>query len=298
MRSLTSSMLIWLVLVISFPTPSLTIANQENRAAAAVVNIAGFPASITDASVDSMIVSSSIEFDASNRSGETISELYFRVFIYDRKAKLVGSDEGIVIQPLSPGETRHCHSLIDPVVNEDEKVFVVVTKIKTTGGVWSINTQDVATNLKPNEKGPIELQVPLTHEFDLTLTKLDKTEILGSALEYLLNDSSSAKYLGDRTSLLLLRDNCELNSSKIGDATVRLLTSEQLQVIADKERRAVFLRCESFEVEGSRVSVLLLVNDRVARNTEQLRIPFRFNYRFICVKRDNRWVVERLYSYS
>jgi len=291
-------MLVWLVLVISFPAPSFDTANQENvRAAASVVNIAGFPASISDASVDSMIVSSWIEFEASNRSGESISELYFRMFIYDRKAKSVGTEDSIVIQPLSPGETRRCRALIDRVVNKYEKSFVVVTKIKTTGGVWFIDTQDVATNLKPNEKGPFELQVPLTHEFDSTLTKTDKTEILGSALKYLLNDSS-ARFLGDRTSLLLLRDKCELTSSKIGAAIVRVVTPEQLQVIADKEQRAVFLRCESFEVEGSRVSVHLLLNDLVAREAEKIRTPFRFNYRFVCVKRDNRWVVERLYSYS
>lgn len=298
MRSERLSSLGWLMLVISLSALSLPSVSQEKvRAEVSALNISGFPASITDASLNNLTISSWLEFEASNRSFESVSELYFRVLFYDRNGKFAGMEDGVVTEPLSPGESRRCRVLIPRVVNQYESSFIVLTKTKTTSGVWFINPQEIGESLTANTKGSIELQLPITHETDFTLTAADKSEILSSALRHLLNDPG-VKHMPRRTTPLLLRDTCEISSLTIRNAVAQFVTSAELQAIAEKKQRAVFLRCESFQVEGSRVLVQLVLNDLVARGAEKPRVPLRFNYKFICVKRDNKWVVERFFGYS
>lgn len=286
-------------LLIALPPVSLiSFGHQKVSMPIFAANVAGLPVSIFDASLTTMVVSSSIELELSNNLSESVSLLNFSVFIYDRNGRLAEIKEGLMNVVFPANQSRHYRTDIDRVVDPSETTFIVLTKIKTASGVWLTDTQGIGDKLKPNRSQRINLQAPVSYEPNVRLTATENTEILNSVLTNLLNDPRSSTYLEPGKRPFLLRESCGFALQGIDEKAVRLENLEDLQAIADRERRVIFLRCEPFEVEGSRVKVLLVLNDRIALSSATIRIPFRFNYRFVVVKRNKNWIVEKLYAYS
>lgn len=71
---------------------------QKNRSELSVLNVAGFPTQIIQASIESMIVSSWVEFEVYNTLPETIQELRLRILKYSN-SKLIGTADGVVTDP-------------------------------------------------------------------------------------------------------------------------------------------------------------------------------------------------------
>ena len=294
-RQLT--LLLALIGLTSFTALAVTIPQEGLRPPISVLNIDGFPVLLRNASLINMAVDSRIEMEVTNNLSESVLESHFRVLIYDKNAKLSATEDGFISDTVPAGESRHFRAEIGRSVNPPEKSFVILTKVRTPSGVWFIAEQQVLATLNPNSKPQANVSVPVNYEPDLALTSADKDEILRSVFTKLLNTPENEKHLGKSKRLLVLRDTCGIGLTK-HERAIEAVSEEQLQWIANREGRTLFIRCEPFEIEGSRVTVHLILNDRFAQGSERILVPFRFNYRFVCTKRHNKWVVEESFGYS
>jgi hypothetical protein len=270
-------------------------AMQKHRSALSVLNVAGLPTQIMQASIESMIVSSWVEFEVYNALPETVHELRLRIFKYSN-SKLMGTADGVVTDPVPVGNHRY-RVLVDLILERGTEAAVVLTKVRTNTGVWFIEPD--ALNNETGMKGPTsKLNNAVTYEPNLNLTTDEKTEILAVVLNQIARDPNQAKFLGDNRRMLVSRDDCSYPVQSSNTVPIEVLSLDEIQAIADKEQRAVYFRCGGVDVEGSRVRVHLVLNDRRARGGNPIVIPFRYNFDFVLLKNANKWVIEKSRGYS
>lgn len=65
----------------------------------------------------------------------------------------------------------------------------------------------------------------------------------------------------------------------------------ELLLLRARDRRV------AFDVEGSRVRLHLILNERLARGGNPITVPFKYNFEFVVLKHGNVWVVEKSDGY-
>jgi hypothetical protein len=291
-----------LVILISLSTPLCTAgasndrAMQKHRSALSVLNMAGLPAQIIQASIESMIVSSWVEFEVYNSLPETVQELRLRVFKYSN-SKLMGTADGVVTDPVPVGNHRY-RILVEVALDQGTEAAVVLTKVRTNTGVWFIEPNVLNNETKVRVGATSKLQTAVIYEPNISLTADEKTQILDAVLNRLARDPDQAKLVSNSRGILVSRHDCSYAKQLSAAVPVEVLSLDEIQTIADRERRAVYIRCGGFDVEGSRVRVHLILNDRLARGSKPIVIPFHYNFEFVLLKNGNKWIVEKSGGYS
>lgn len=254
---------------------------QRNRSVLSVANATELPAQVIHASIDSMIVSSSVQIEVYNTLPETIQELRFRILKYSN-SKVIETADGVVIDPVPPGNHRY-RTPVDITLDRGTQATLVVTKVRTNSGVWF--TEPDGLN-------------KVIYEPNISLTRDEKTEILGTVLNQLARDPNQARFIGNNRRLLVSREDCNDALHLPDTSSIEVLHLDAIQAIADRDQRAVYVRCGAFAVEGSRVNLHLTLNDRLARRGKQMRVPFRYNFQFVLLKKDGKWFIEKSDGYT
>jgi hypothetical protein len=244
-----------------------------------------------------MIVDSQIDLEVYNTLPETIQEFSLRILKYSN-SRLIETADGVVIDPVRAGNHRYRTS-VDVTLEPGTQATVVITKVKTSTAVWSIQPDVLDKEIQLKGGAPAKLQSAVTYEPNITLTAYEKSEILGIVLNQIARDPDKAERLGNTKRMLISREDCSCATGLSAVIPAQVLSLDEIQAIAEKEQRAVYIRCDEFKVEGSRVNVHLILNDRLARPAKPIIVtPFRYNFRFVLLKNGKNWVVEESDGYT
>lgn len=271
--------------------------SQKTRSPMSALNVSGLPTQIINASIESMIVSSWVNLEVYNTLPETIQELRLRVFKYSN-SKIIGTADGVVIDPVRAGSHRY-RTLVNVTLEPGTQAAVVITGVKTSTAIWSIQPEVLDKEVQVNGGATAKLQSAVTYERNITLTADDKAEILATVLNEIARDPDKAERLGNKHRMLISRADCSCATALSAAVPAEVLSLDEIQAIAEKEQRAVYIRCSEFKVEGSRVRVHLILNDRLARPPKPTIVtPFRYNFQFVLLKKGKNWVVEESEGYT
>lgn len=296
LRSLTVVILISLCRLPLLGSTPNDPAWQINRSVLSPLNVSGIPTHIIQASIESMIVSSWVEFEVYNPLREPVQELRFRILKYSN-TKLIGTADGVVRDPVPLGSHRY-RILVEVALDPGTQGTLIITKVRTSTGVWFIEPDVLTKETRAIEGATIKLHNAVTYQPNLKLTAAEKTEILAVVLNQIARDPSQSKLVGENRRLLVSRDDCSYATQLSDSVPVQVLSLDEIQAIADKEQRATYIRCGPFDVEGSRVRVHLILNDRLARGGRPVAVPFKYNFEFVLLKSAAKWVVEKSDAYS
>lgn len=294
-RTLSLFILISLFRLPFLATPTNDSALQKHRSALSVINVARLPAQILHASIESMIVSSWVELEVYNTLPETVRELHLRILKYSN-GKLIETADGVVNNPIPVGSHRY-RVLVQIALEPGTQASVLVTKVRTGTGVWFIQP-DVLSNSVKMKLGPGQLNDAVTYEPNINPTANEKTEILATVFKQLARDPNQVEFVGNRRRLLVSRDDCSYATRLSAEVPVEVLSLDEIQAIANKEQRVVYIRCVEFDIEGARVGVHLVLNDRRSVVGNPIVVPFNYNFEFVLLKNGNKWIVEKSNGYS
>jgi len=260
------------------------------------LNSSGLPVSIKAATAETEIVNSWLEFTVTNASSEEISELLLLVITLNSENQLVTAQAGFH-EPIGAGSTRKCGTLIDRPVGSSEQNFVLVTKARSDSGVWSVDVNDLAEKARLAVTRP-HVDFPSRYEPHTVLSKRDQTRIFELILKDMVTDPEKAANLGTTKRILIFKEDLNFALPKISSVQVTPVNFQEVQRIAEKEKRTVFLRLEPPRIEGTRVQIRIVLNDRERSTGERIIVPFRFSYLFTCIKSGEDWRIERSIGYS
>lgn len=130
--------------------------------------------------------------------------------------------------------------------------------------------------------GTSQLNDAVTYEPNINPTANEKTEILATVFKQLARDPNQIEFVGNRRRMLVSRDDCSYAKRLSDEVPVEVLSLDEIQAIANKEQRAVYIRCVEFDIEGSRVGVHLVLNDRRSVVGNPTVVPFNTTLNSCC----------------
>jgi hypothetical protein len=282
-------------------TPNLPTQKQSDQdvehTSIETLNSSGLPVSLKDATAENLIVNAWLEYTITNVSSEDLSDILLRIITLNSDQGIMSTEDAMVPGTVAPGSTRRYKTLIGRTFSRAERHFVLVLKAKSNSGVWSVDVADL------DQKARISLtrfdvDFPSRYEPNIVVTQRDHTRIVELILSDMLSDAKKLAWLGDGKRILILKDDLTFPLPTIANTKVAAVSIQEIQRVADKRNRAVFLRIEPPRVEGSRVLVRIVLNDREGRSRQKAGVPFRFNYLFTLIKSNDNWCVEGAIGYS
>ena len=278
--------------------PKARISSNSSTVALVPFNIKGMPVTIRSASARNSLDVSYLEYSVSNLSAEEVTKVDIQVFIVDADHKLLKVKEGTCLELIAPGATLSDTSEISSTIDHQRMSFVAVTRVVGRTGVWQIDPVKLekAVRARLNSQSDVELEVSC--ESHVTITKDDRSEIFKLILEAILSDERKAEHLQDRSNVILLSDGVDFNIPPLRDVSLVLSNLEEIQKFANAKGKIIYLIYRPFDVEGSRVFARMALRDRIGGKSRMIHVPFKYTFLFTCVKKDGRWIIEESTGYA
>ena len=260
-------------------------------------NPAGMPVKVNTAVAANRSTDAWLEFSISNVSQVQIAGTYLRVFVVDEDGKLITTVDGFSGDKIDAGMTLQSRVHIGEPIGQNGLSIVAVTKVVGKSGVWELDLSQLEKAVRANISRQSDVTLKVGFEPNRVVTDADRGEIFKLILEDLINDDEKSEKLKDHANVIVLRDDLHLDLPQIPNVKLSTLDLDEIQRIADKRGRLIYLIYRPFVVEGSRVLAKLSLRDQVARRPG-VYVPFRFTYLFTCVKKDGRWSIEKSLGYA
>jgi hypothetical protein len=113
----------------------------------------------------------------------------------------------------------------------------------------------------------------------------------------MISDKQKSERIPERGELLLLRSSIDFPLPELPDKKLVLASKEQIQEIADRDDRALFLIYEPLRVEGPDVFARIAIRDAVTRR-RGVFTQYKYTFVFRCVKKNDQWVFADAIGYA
>jgi hypothetical protein len=283
--------------LIGKPFHAFHLQARELKATVIPFNEAGMPVRVNAMVADNSSTGSWLVYSITNVSQEKIEGTYLRAFIVEVGGKLITTEDGFSVETIDAGTTLQSRIRIRRSIKQNGLSIVAVTKVVGDSGVWEVDNSELERAVKAMINRQPDVGLKVRFEPHTTVTDGDRSEIFKLILEDVTNDNEKSKKLKDDTNLILLRDNLDFDLPQIPNVIISKLDRDEIQKIADKRGKVIYLIYRPFVIEGSRVLARLSLRDEVARRPGTY-VPFKFTYLFTCVKRDGRWAIEKSLGYA
>jgi hypothetical protein len=261
------------------------------------LNFGGMPVKIIRANAENLIVSSRLDWTAFN-SAEDISQINIRIYVVSSRGEVIKSEDCNVNLKIMFGTERTFNSLLGINLEPNEQPFVAITKAQGKKGIWYVSSSKLEEAVKSRVTHQHDVDIPVNYEPHIKMRDDDKTNILRLAVLKIVHDKWKSELLNGKGRIFILKENIDFDLPQIADATISAISFQELEKVAVREKRILFLSCEPFVIEGSRVKARITLRDRSAPTNPAVSIPFKFSYSFTCINQSGRWVIEDYVAYS
>lgn len=260
-------------------------------------DVSGMPIRITAATIQDSSTDSRLDFSVVNASDEDISEIYLQVFVVGSHGDLVKAQESFNPVRLTAGATQSDYDYIHGIVGESGATFVTVSRVVTKLGVWQVDISAVEAAIQNRVNGKLQVTISASFDPHVIVTNSDRAQILELVLCDIVHDEEKVERLLGTPQLILLRSSVNVPLPKIAEKEVLALSQEEIQEIADRAERVVFLSYEPLTVRGSRILASISLRDALTRR-RNVRTPYKYKFVFTCVKENGRWIIEKSTGYA
>lgn len=272
--------------------------SQGLKTAIIPYNAAGMPVTVNAMVADSDLTDSTLAYSITNVSAEKIAGTHLRVFIVDVGNQSITTEDGFTGEQIDAGTTMQSHIRIRRPIEQNGLLIVAVTKVIGDSGIWETEKSELERAVKTFiKRQPEDIGLKVRFEPHAKITDADRSEILRLIIEDVINDSQKSEKLKGDGNVILLRDSIDFDLPQIANLVLSKLDQDEIQKIADKRGRLIYLIYRPLTVEGSRVFARLSLRDKVARRSGTY-VPYGFTYLFTCVKKDGRWSIEKSLGYA
>ena len=181
--------------------------------------------------------------------------------------------------------------------NVHATAMVTITKVIGDSGVWRVDDSTLATAIQSqlvHQPGP---SVAVTFEPNATTTEADRRQIFELVVTEILQDEKKAERLLNLSRVVILRDGVTFDLPRPLRTNLIALDRNEIQKIAEQEKRVVFLNYEPLTSEGSRILATISLRDAVSPGSGP-RVPYKFTFVFWCVRQNGHWVIEKSIGYA
>lgn len=255
------------------------------------------PSKIISATAKNSIVSSDLHWTMVN-AGDDVSELDLRVFLFDSKGNLTGTEDTGLREVVPAGATHTFTSTIGDTLDPNGQAFIAITRAISRAGIWHVEPSKLELAVKAKRDRRPDLDVAVKYELHARLSDEDRSELFRLAVEKIRLDERNAERINGKGRVFVLRESVDFPLPQLRDARVVAVGERELQQVAVKEKSFLYLTCNPFIIEGSQVFVGIVLQDRAAPEQRQIAIPYRYNYVFTCTKKSGSWVIEKSMQFS
>lgn len=296
------SLLLAVLLVISGgisvgASPLVTGPSQGIKSAVTPINTSGMPVRINTATLEDSVSDSWLDYSISNISGEDIRDIELRVFVADSEGKLVKAKEGFSAARIAAGATQNDRTRIKGIAGAQSPYLVAVSKVVTTLGVWQVDTSASEKAIRERLNRKPEVTIRVSFEPHLIISDSDRAQILELALRDIVHDGEKTERLLGTSQLIVLGSSVNFPLPRIPGKELLALNRDEIQAIAERVKRVVFLTYQPLTVEGSRVLARIGLRDAVTRR-RSIRVQYKYTFLFTCVKQNGRWIIEKSIGYA
>jgi hypothetical protein len=255
------------------------------------------PVRINTVTAEGSLVESWLDYSISNISGEDIRNIDLQVFVVGSEGKLVKAKESFSSARIAAGATQSDRARIEGAVGEQGVSFVAVSRVVAKSGVWQVDISALEGAIRNRLNREPEVTISATFEPNLIVTDSDRAKIFELVLRDILHDEQKAERLKDESRLIVLRGGVNFPLPEISQKKLLALNQDEIQEIAERSERVVFLNYEPLTVEGSRVLARIALKDAVTQR-RSMRVQYKYTFLFTCVKENDQWVIEKSIGYA
>jgi hypothetical protein len=281
----------------SASTPPVNPHFQEPKITLVPLNPRELPVRIAVATAENSLDVSWIEYSVNNLTAEEIHDVHVRVFIVDHMGNLRKTEDNFSRERIAGGATLLDRAQIHRTLNRNGLSFIAVTKAVGRSGVWSVGDAEVERAVRAKLRGQQIPHLSVNYEAHVAIEDSDRREIFRLALEDILHDKRKAEKLTDRGNVIVLLQNIDFDLPLISNVNLSALNRDEIQRVADKKERVVYLIYRPIEVEGSHVFARVSLRDERARRPG-IYVPFGFAFLFTCEKKNGQWRIEKSMGYA
>lgn len=295
MSCLVSSILLIALSVTNITSPLRPQADRE----VTPVNPRGMPVRIVTAKATESITGFDLEYSMTNFGTEPILGVYLKVFIVDSTGKVINVKDTFSSGRIDVELTKVVELSMSKKLKKSRSLFIAPNEVITPSGRWVVEDADLVSAIKTKVTKQSDADPAVSFQTHAVTSEEDRRQIFELILREILQDEQKSRMLKDRSKLILLRESVSFNLPDNLPARLVALDKEEIQALADVERKVVYLIYEPLKSEGSDVFATILLRDTVARQpAAQVRIPFRYGFSFHCVKENGRWVIRKSFGFA
>jgi len=281
----------------SMTPPDYLIHPQDLKAAVIPFNPAGMPVTINAAVADNSPTDAWLKYSVTNVFQGQIAGTYLRVFVVDGSGKLITTADGFSGDKIAAGTTLQSSAHIEHAIEQNGLSIVAVTKVIGQSGVWELDPAELERAIRAKISRQPDIALKVGFEPNRAVTDVDRGEIFKLILEDVINDDEKSERLKDRANVIILKEDLHFDLPQIPNVKLSTLDQDEIQKIANKRGRVIYLIYNPLVVEGSRVLARISLRDKVAVRPG-IYVPFKFTYLFTCVEKDGRWTIEKSVGYA
>ena len=241
------------------------------------VNLSGMPSKVISAMAENEIVSSDIHWTMFN-SGDEVTEIELQAFLFDSKGELIEAPKTWLRETIASGSTRSFTSQINATLDPEGQAFVAITRSISRGGIWYVEPSKLQLAIRAKLNEDPDLDIPVKYELHAKLGRQDKSEIFKLAVQRILNDDKTSDRIDGQGRVFVLSEGIDFPLAHLREASLIAVDDREIQRLAVKNKRVVYLTCDDWMVEGAQVIANISVRDRVASDPPGVGIPYRFRY--------------------
>ncbi|HEY9501813.1 MAG TPA: hypothetical protein VIR01_09330, partial [Pyrinomonadaceae bacterium] len=184
-------------------------------------------------------------------------------------------------------------------LKKSRSVFIAANEVITPAGRWVVEDADLVSAIKTRVSKQTDADPSVSFQTHAVTSADDRYQIFELILRDILQDKKKSEMLQDPSKLILLRDSVGFSLPDNLTARLVALDKEEIQALADVERKVVYLIYEPLKSKGSEIFATILLRDTVARQLPiRFRVPFRYGFSFHCEKENGRWVIRKSFGFA
>lgn len=300
MSCLVSSILLIALCVTDSASPLRPQAHQGRpNVAVTPVNPRGLPVRIDTTKATESITGFDLEYSVTNFGNEPILGIYLRVLIVDSTGKVINVKDTFSGERIDVGMTKAVELSMIRKMKKSRSFFIAANEVITPSGRWVVEDADLVSAIKTRVSKQTDADPAASFQTHAVTSEEDRQQIFELILRDILQDKKKSEMLQDPSKLMVLRDS--VSFALPNNLTARLvpLDKEEIQALADVERKVVYLIYEPLKSEGSEVFATIFLRDAVARQlSTTVRVPFRYGFSFHCMKENGRWVIQKSFGFA
>ena len=271
-------MRIFLLLGLLFASVSLATSQTDlSQVKATIFNIPNLPVSIKDATFDNLEYRADFNYSVTNLTDDEIWNYEVVLFFFDSKEKTISKKLEICVEFVIDKEAERCRyfppgALIESgkteeigvVLNErvepGTKVVAAFKEVRGSKGIWQIDDAKLQSAVQSYAQSKTYQSLEIKKTNHITLTELDKLEIIKPTLERALFNKQIPDYglLKDKANVVLSTKNISPNLvPKLTGVNLILLSPDKIQEKADSEGDFTYLSFGEITANGDKIFVVL-----------------------------------------